>query len=147
MKPPMKNAPGKVLIIDADHATVETFAQMLRLEGHEVRTAPDARRGLAVASAFVPDAIVVGLRTPLLDGLGFIYQFRAREADRVTPIAMVTGDDWPDEGISGELDRLGIHLCFKPLWLDDLRNLAGVLLAAPWGPARRVMVIPPIPVV
>jgi DNA-binding response OmpR family regulator len=143
----MKNAPGKVLIIDADHATVETFAQMLRLEGHEVRTAPDARRGLAVASAFVPDAIVVGLRTPLLDGLGFIYQFRAREADRVTPIAMVTGDDWPDEGISGELDRLGIHLCFKPLWLDDLRNLAGVLLAAPWGPARRVMVIPPIPVV
>jgi DNA-binding response OmpR family regulator len=140
-----KNRRGKVLIIDADHVTTETFAQMLRLEGHEVRTAPDAQGALDATRAFAPEAIVVGLRMPLVNGLGFIYQFRAGERDRVTPIAMVTGDEWPDESVASELDRLGIHLCFKPLWLDDLRNLAGVLLAAPWGPAKQVPIIPPLP--
>jgi DNA-binding response OmpR family regulator len=134
----MMNSRGKVLILDDDRATVETFAQMLRLEGHDVQTAPDARSGLDAAHAFAPDAIVVGLRTPLADGLGFICRFRAEERDRVTPIAMVTGDDWPDERIASDLDRLGIHLCFKPLWLGDLRDLAHVLLAAPWGPASRL---------
>lgn len=134
----MKNTRGKVLIVDADHATTDTFAQMLRLEGHEVQTAPDAQTGLDAAHAFAPDAIVVGLRVPLVDGLGFIYQFRAHERGRLTPIAMVMGDEWPDERDAIELDKLGIHLCFKPLWLDDLRNLADVLLTAPWGPARQI---------
>jgi DNA-binding response OmpR family regulator len=134
----MTKTRGKVLIVDADPAITETFAQMLRLEGHDVRTAPDAQTGLDAARAFAPDAIVVGLQMRLVDGLGFIYRFRAHERDRVTPIAMVTGDDWPNESDARELDTLGIHLCFKPLWLDDLRNLANVLLAAPWGPANRL---------
>jgi DNA-binding response OmpR family regulator len=137
VRPPMTSTRGKVLIVDDDHATTETFAQMLRLEGHEVQTAPDVRTGLDAAHTFAPDAIVVGLRTALTDGLGFICRFRAQERDRVTPIAMVTGDDWPDESAASELDRLGIHLCFKPLWLADLRDLADVLLAAPWGPVNR----------
>jgi DNA-binding response OmpR family regulator len=141
----MKNTRGRVLIVDPDDATTETFAQMLRLEGHEVRTAPDVQTGLDAARAFAPDAIVVGLRMPLVNGLGFICRFRAQERDRATPIAMVTGDYWPEESIASDLDRLGIHLCFKPLWLDDLRNLADVLLAAPWGPARRGSIIPSLP--
>jgi DNA-binding response OmpR family regulator len=141
----MKNTHGKVLIIDPDNPTTETFAQMLRLEGHEVRTAPDAQKGLDAARAFAPDAIVVGLRMPLAGALGFIYRFRALERDRVTPIAMVTGGCWPEEAVANDLDRLGVHLCSKPLWLDDLRNLAAVLLAAPWGPARRVLIVPPLP--
>jgi DNA-binding response OmpR family regulator len=141
----MKNTRGKVLIIDPDSATTETFAQMLRLEGHVVRTAQDARTGLDAARAFAPDAIVVGLRMPLAGGLEFIYRFRAQERDRVTPIAMVTGGYLPEEAVASDLDRLGVHLCSKPLWLDDLRNLADVLLAAPWGPARRVLILPPLP--
>jgi DNA-binding response OmpR family regulator len=141
----MKNRRGKVLIIDPDSATAETFAQMLRLEGHDVRTAPDAQTGLVAARAFAPDAIVVGLRMPLAGRLGFIYRFRAQERDRVTPIAMVTGASWPEEAVANDLDRLGVHLCSKPLWLDDLRNLAGVLLAAPWGPARQVLIVPTLP--
>src|ERR1700686_2633487 len=103
----MRNARGKVLIIDPDNATTETFAQMLRLERHEVRTALDAQTGLQAARAFAPDAIVVGLRMPLAGGLGFIYRFRAQERDRVTPIAMVTGGYWPEEAVANDLDRLG----------------------------------------
>ena len=126
----MTNARSRVLIVDDDHSNTETFARMLRLEGHDVRTAPDAQTGLAAARTYAPDAIIVDFRMPLIDGLGFISRFRAEERDHVTPIAMVTGDYFLDEGITSELEKLGIVLRFKPLWLDDLCTLAGLLLAA-----------------
>jgi DNA-binding response OmpR family regulator len=132
----MTNARAKVLIVDDDHSTTETFARMLRLEGHDVRTAPDARTGLAAAHTFAPDAIIVDFRMPSMDGLGFVTRFRAEEGDRATPIAMVTGDYFLDDRITTELDKLGILLRFKPLWLDDLCTLAGVLLAAPRRPDK-----------
>src|SRR5258708_7936663 len=100
----MTNTRTRVLIVDDDQSTTETFARMLRLEGHDVWTAPDADTGLAAARTHVPDAIIVDFRMPLMDGLGFISQFRAEERDHVTPIAMVTGDYFLDESITSELD-------------------------------------------
>jgi DNA-binding response OmpR family regulator len=132
----MINARSRVLIVDDDRSTTETFARMLRLEGHDVRTAGDAETGLAAARTYLPDAIIVDFRMPLMDGLGFVSRFRAEEHDHVTPIAMVTGDYFLDDRIMSELDKLGIVLRFKPLWLDDLCSLAGVLLAAPRRSAR-----------
>ena len=132
----MTNTRARVLIVDDDQSTTETFARMLRLEGHDVRTAPDARTGLAAAHTFAPDAIIVDFRMPLMDGLGFVSRFRAEEGDRVTPIAMVTGDYFLDDRITTELDKLGILLRFKPLWLDDLCTLASVLLAAQRRPDK-----------
>jgi DNA-binding response OmpR family regulator len=132
----MTNTRGRVLIVDDDHSTTESFARMLRLEGHDVRTAPDAQTGLAAALAYAPDAIIVDFRMPLMDGLGFVSRFRAEERGRVTPIAMVTGDYFLDDRITGELERLGVLLRFKPLWLDDLCTLAGALLAAPRPPEQ-----------
>jgi DNA-binding response OmpR family regulator len=132
----MTNSRGRVLIVDDDQSTAETFARMLRLEGHDVRTAPDAKTGLAAAHAYAPDAIIVDFRMPLMDGLGFISRFRAEEGDRMTAIAMVTGDYFLDDRITTELDKLGILLRFKPLWLDDLCTLAGALLEEPRRPAK-----------
>jgi DNA-binding response OmpR family regulator len=133
----MTNVRSKVLIVDDDHETMETFARILRLEGHDVRTALDGQMGLAEAHAFGPDAIIVDFRMPLMDGLGFISRFRAEERDRVTPIAMVTGDYFLDEPVANELDKLGVLLRFKPLWLDELCTLAGVLLEAPRSPGTQ----------
>src|ERR1700681_1688363 len=135
-RPSMTNSRGRVLIVDDDQSTAETFARMLRLEGHDVRTAPDAKTGLAAAHAYAPDAIIVDFRMPLMDGLGFISRFRAEEGDRMTAIAMVTGDYFLDDRITTELDKLGVLLRFKPLWLDDLCTLARELLEEPRRPAR-----------
>jgi DNA-binding response OmpR family regulator len=132
----MRNARGKVLIVDDDPVTTDTFARMLRLEGHDVRTASNAQTALVTAHAYAPDAIIVDFRMPLIDGLGFINRLRAEEPDSATPIAIVTGDYFLDEHVARELDKLGILLRFKPLWLDDLCTLAGVLLAAPQHPGK-----------
>ncbi len=124
----MTTAPAKVLIIDDDEAVTETFARMLRIEGHEVRTAHDAESGLREAHESLPDAIIVDLRMPLINGLGFLYRLRSDVRHQGTPVAIVTGDYCLDDGISRELTDLGAQLHYKPLWLEDLVELAYALL-------------------
>lgn len=124
------NAQARVLIIDDDQAVTETFARMLRMEGHEVRTAHDAESGLREAQECPPDAIIVDLRMPLINGLGFLYRLRAQPRHQHTPVAIVTGDYCLDDSITRELTELGARLHFKPLWLEDLVELAYSLLSS-----------------
>lgn len=125
------NRPAKVLIIDDDELTTATFAQMLRLEGHEVQTAQNAKTALSDASALAPDAIIVDLHMPVMDGLTFVRKLRAQEQGHPTPVAMVTGDYSMNQSVSDALKDLGVTLCFKPLWLEDLVKLADTLLTTP----------------
>lgn len=101
---------------------------MLRLEGYQVRTAMNAEMGLQEAETSHPDAIILDLRMPLVDGLGFLRRLRSRDQQRNTPVAIVTGDYFLDETVSSELRQLGAELKFKPLWLEDLVGLARDLL-------------------
>jgi two-component system response regulator PrrA len=117
-----------ILIVDDDEGVTQTFARMLRLEGFRVRTAMNAEMGLREAEESHPDAIILDLRMPLVDGLGFLRRLRKREDQRATPVAIVTGDYFLDDSVSAELRELGAELRFKPLWLEDLIGLARNLL-------------------
>jgi DNA-binding response OmpR family regulator len=126
--PEVSAAPAKILIVDDDEGVTQTFARMLRLEGYQVRTAVTAESGLKEAQSSHPDAIILDLRMPLVDGLGFLRQLRSRAEQKTTPVAIVTGDYFLDDAISTELRELGAELRFKPLWLEDLVGLARNLL-------------------
>lgn len=117
-----------ILIVDDDEGVTETFARMLRLEGYQVRTAMNAENGLAEADTNHPDAIILDLRMPLVDGIGFLKRLRANAAHRDVPVAIVTGDYFLDDEISSELRELRAELRFKPLWLEDLVGVARNLL-------------------
>jgi two-component system, OmpR family, response regulator PrrA len=119
-----------ILIVDDDEGVTQTFARMLTLEGFQVRTAYNAESGLRAASEAHPNAIILDLRMPLVDGLGFLRQLRARkeQQEAPTPVAIVTGDYFLDDSVATELRQLGAELRFKPLWLEDLVNLARNLL-------------------
>ena len=125
---PSGQTTSKILIVDDDEGVTQTFARMLRLEGYQVRTAVSAEKGLAEAQASHPDAIILDLRMPLMDGLSFLRRLRAHDEQRATPVAIVTGDYFLDDAVSNELLALGAELRFKPLWLEDLVGLARNLL-------------------
>jgi DNA-binding response OmpR family regulator len=124
----MARTPATILIVDDDEGVTQTFARMLKLEGYNVRTAISAEKGLSEAEESQPDAIILDLRMPLVDGLGFLRRLRAHDQQRDTPVAIVTGDYFLDESVASELRELGAELKFKPLWLDDLVGLARDLL-------------------
>jgi DNA-binding response OmpR family regulator len=117
-----------ILIVDDDEGVTQTFARMLKLEGFEVRTAMNAENGLVQAQEARPDAIILDLRMPLVDGLGFLRRLRAQDEQRQTPVAIVTGDYFLDDNVSAEIRQLGAELKFKPLWLEDLVGLARTLI-------------------
>ena len=124
----MSETASKILIVDDDEGVTQTFARMLRLEGYQVRTAINAENGLREAEDCHPDAIILDLRMPLVDGLGFLRRLRAHDEQRSVPVAIVTGDYFLDDAVSNELRELGAELRFKPLWLEDLVGLARNLL-------------------
>jgi two-component system, OmpR family, response regulator PrrA len=115
---------GRILVVDDDEGVTTTFARMLRLEGFDVRTALNGEMGLLEASKSRPDAIILDLRMPLVDGLRFLRRLRADNEQHDVPVAIVTGDYFLDDDIAAELRQLGAEVKFKPLWLDDLVSLA-----------------------
>jgi DNA-binding response OmpR family regulator len=119
---------AKILIVDDDEGVTTTFARMLRIEGFDVRTAINGEMGLREASASHPDAIILDLRMPLVDGLRFLRRLRADHEQRDIPVAIVTGDYFLDDDVATELRDLGAEVKFKPLWLEDLVGLARNLL-------------------
>ena len=121
-------ATATILIVDDDEVVTKTFALMLRLGGYNVRTAVSAETGLREAEQSHPDAIIVDLRMPLVDGLAFLRRLRAHDDHRTIPVAIVTGDYFLADAVLAELHELGAELRFKPLWLEDLVGLARNLL-------------------
>lgn len=120
--------PASILVVDDDEAVTQTFARMLRMEGYTVRTAISAEAGLHESAQSRPDAIILDLRMPLVDGLGFLRRLRRQQDLKDVPVAIVTGDYFLDDGLSAELTELGAQLTFKPLWYEDLLALARNLL-------------------
>src|SRR5439155_11438883 len=118
----------RLLIVDDDLSTTQTFAQILTMEGYEVHTAATAESGLREFESAQPDAIILDLRMPFINGLGLLYRLRAEESDRQTPVVIVTGDQCLDDAVIRELHDLGATVKFKPLWLEDLIDVARSLI-------------------
>ncbi len=117
-----------ILIVDDDRSVADTFARMLTLEGFDVQTALDASSGLQLADAMRPQAIILDMRMPLINGIQFLRQVRARPHLAGIPVAIVTGDYFLSEAVQQELQTLGASLRFKPLWLEELVDLAQTLI-------------------
>jgi DNA-binding response OmpR family regulator len=65
---------------------------------------------------------------PYINGLGLLYRMRALEPGRQTPVAIVTGDQCLDDAVINELRDLGAEVKYKPLWIEDLVDVARSLV-------------------
>lgn len=127
--PAMTQQTHRFLVVDDDEGVTQTFAGILRLEGHQVRTASNAQDALREVETFRPDAILLDLRMPMVNGFGFLYRLRALSTGRAVPVAMITADCSLDDDATRELQELGADLWQKPLWTEELLALTGELLA------------------
>lgn len=125
---PTSTGTRTILIVDDDRAVVDTFARMLKLEGFAVATAINPETGLQLAESVQPQAIILDLRMPLVNGIQFIRHIRSNPALSEVPVAIVTGDYFLGDSTAAELKALGASLRFKPMWLEDLVALARTLL-------------------
>jgi len=123
-------ATRSILVVDDDRAVADTFSRMLALEGFKVDTALNAEAGLELADTTRPDAIILDLRMPIVNGLQFLRTLRTRPHLVDVPVAIVTGDYFLGESMAADLKSLGAAVRFKPLWLEDLVALARALVSS-----------------
>src|SRR5512137_366400 len=81
---------GTVLVIDDEKDLIELVRYNLEKEGFHVFSALDGEAGLALATTELPDAVVVDLMLPGIDGLEVCSRLRAGERTARIPVIMLT---------------------------------------------------------
>jgi two-component system, chemotaxis family, response regulator PixG len=89
---PLPNSIAKrVLIVDDDRNIREIVSMCLhKLKGWDILTAASGQEGLIEIATTTPDAIVLDLMMPEMDGLAFLRQLRAQDATRIIPVILLT---------------------------------------------------------
>ncbi|BDI21402.1 response regulator transcription factor [Herbiconiux sp. L3-i23] len=117
---PMRRADGspiRVLVVDDEPTLTDLLSMALRYEGWEVKTAADGRSAISTARDFKPDAIVLDIMLPDIDGLQVLSRVRADGGD--TAVLFLTAKDSLDDRITG-LTAGGDDYVTKPFSLEEL---------------------------
>lgn len=81
----------RVLVIDDNADAADSLAELLRLQGHEVRTAHSGKEGIACAAAFRPNLVLLDLGMPRMDGYEVARRLRAMEGGATFTLVAVSG--------------------------------------------------------
>jgi PAS domain S-box-containing protein len=81
----------RVVIVDDNTDAAQSLAMVLELEGHEVRTAADGIAGLALIGEFAPQAVILDIGLPLLNGYEVARRIRIDHHDASILLIAVTG--------------------------------------------------------
>lgn len=106
-----------VLVVDDDAAVRNSLDRALRLNGYEVALAVDGVDALNRVATSPPDAIVLDVLMPNMDGLEVCR--RMRSFGDQTPILMLTAQDGVTERVAG-LDAGADDYLPKPFALEEL---------------------------
>jgi two-component system response regulator MprA len=115
----------RVLVVDDEKAVRESLERALRLERYDVELAADGREALVAVERWHPDAILLDLMMPYVDGLEVCRRLRSG-GDR-TPILVVTARDAVSERVEG-LDAGADDYIVKPFALEELQARLRALL-------------------
>jgi CheY-like chemotaxis protein len=86
-EPPPKGV--RILVVDDNQDALQTTAMLLRNSGFEVQTAPDGAAALETVSHFNPDAVLLDIGMPIMDGYEVARRLRAQPSgDRLILIAL-----------------------------------------------------------
>ena len=119
-----------ILIVEDDEAVAKTFARVLGVRGYRVLVAQNSEEALRELDQSRPDAVIMDLRMPLVDGFGLLYRIRSREAQQHIPVLVVTGDTTLNVDMLKELSDLGAKVRYKPIEGAELLAEARAMLAS-----------------
>jgi two-component system response regulator MprA len=116
---------ARVLVVDDEPAVRRALERALALERHDVVLAGDGEEALDALVRSPPDAIILDVMMPRLDGLEVCRRMRA--AGDKTPILMLTARDAIDDRVQG-LDVGADDYLVKPFALRELQARLRALL-------------------
>ncbi len=126
-----------LLVVDDDVNFAEVVAELA--QGYHFKTliAHDGETGVVMAREFKPDAIILDLGLPGIDGLEVMRQLKAEAATRDIPVHFFSGKDEKEKAMGlGAQDYL-----MKPVNLQQIQSTFEKLQSTTQKPFRRLLVV------
>src|SRR5205823_11356796 len=120
--------PGTVLVVYDDPVIQKLLQVNFEMEGYAVITASDGLEGLEMARQERPDAIVLDVMMPKMDGLEVARTLKADESTRSIPILLLSAKAQQADVQAGVATGADDYLT-KPFDPLDLLQRVGVLIS------------------
>ncbi|MCA6095183.1 response regulator transcription factor [Streptomyces sp. SCA3-4] len=118
-------SPVRVLVVGGEAPLADLLSLALRYEGWQVRSAADGAEAVRSAREFRPDAVVLDVMLPDMDGLAVLGRLRHDRPD--VPVLLLTARDSVEDRIAG-LTAGGDDCVTKPFGLEEVvARLRGLL--------------------
>src|SRR5690606_4844552 len=112
----------RLLVVEDDSDTAESLRLVLEANGAEVRVATSGPKALATFGSFEPEAVLLDIGLPGMDGYEVARRLRAEFPSRAVPIIALTG--WGrDEDVQRARDAGFDDHLVKPVDIAALRRL------------------------
>jgi two-component system, chemotaxis family, chemotaxis protein CheY len=122
---------NRVLVVDDESTIREIIAEALQEAGYDVDTAAHGAEALELIHRSPPEAIILDLMMPRLDGIGFVDLMRLNPQFASVPIVLVTAA----YGAIQMAERIGARACItKPFELDELVEAVRRIISEPPRP-------------
>jgi signal transduction histidine kinase/CheY-like chemotaxis protein len=116
----------RILVVDDERISATSLGKLLRLKGHEIRTAYDGPEAVRVADEFRPDVVLLDIGLPKMNGYEVAQRIRQQPWGQGMILIALTG--WGQEADRQRSNEAGFdHHLVKPVDLAALLQL----LAAP----------------
>jgi PAS domain S-box-containing protein len=116
----------KLLLADDNRDAAETCAMLLESEGHRVHQAHDGQQALELAERYRPDALLLDIGMPDMNGYQLAQQIRSAEWGKQMLLIAVTGWGQADDKRRAREAGFDHHLV-KPIDIQQLRSLLAAL--------------------
>ncbi|MBL8798596.1 MAG: response regulator [Planctomycetia bacterium] len=115
------SASRHILIVEDNADSRESLAQLLRLLGHRVDSAPDGPTGIEAALRLRPEVALLDIGLPRLNGYEVAQRLRGELGDRIFLVAL-TGHSQPEDRQRALAVGFNAHLT-KPIEMEQLGQL------------------------
>ncbi len=120
----------RILVVDDEPSVLAAVGRALEVERYDVEVAKDGAAALSAMSITRPDAVILDVMMPGVDGLEVCRRMRA--LGESTPVLMLTARDAVSDRVAG-LDAGADDYLVKPFALEELlARLRALLRRAPF---------------
>lgn len=115
-----------ILIVDDQPELLRLYQRGLEAAGYRVTIAETAEAAMLILDNEFPDAALLDLKMPYINGMGLLY--RLRKAHPRMPVAIITGMQNLDKEALQEIKMLDAVIHYKPLSIVQIRQVVDALL-------------------
>jgi CheY-like chemotaxis protein len=112
----------RILVVDDNHDSSHTLSLLLKLKGHQVRTAGDGLEAISIAEEFLPDIILMDINMPNLNGYDATRRLRETPFGKDIMIVALTGWGQGSDAARSIEAGCSAHLA-KPVDFAELERL------------------------